>query len=194
MFKGLLDFLGRISGYKQQYEQYRELYRDAASDLIQCSQEKAKLAKDIEQLKLLVPHPSPPDVPYAIEKDSVWIQAALEDLDADIVRLPLDGKYVLTNKESFLDIIAWDWVDSWEWIKDRFDCENHAIAFKSHVDLYFGLNQVGVVLDYKAGHAYNLVIFPSGEVMLLEPQSDQLFYWEDAAAIVYVLKGSYVLI
>ena len=194
MFKGLLDFLGTVSGYKQLYEQYRESYRDTAANLIQCSDERTKLKKDIGQLELLVPHPSPPDVPYAIEKDSVWIQAVLEDLDADIVRLPLDGKYVLTNKESFLEIVAWDWVDSWDWLKDKFDCENFAFLFKSHVDLYFGLNQVGVVLDYKAGHAYNLVIFPNGKVMLFEPQADQLFYWEDAAAILYILQDSYVLI
>jgi len=188
------DFLGTISGYKQLSEQYEELYRDAADYLMQCSHEKAELKEIIRQLELLVPHPPPPKIDYIVEKDSVWIQQCLDNLGADVIRLPLDGKYCLTNQSNFLNIVAWDWVDSWGWIKDVFDCENHAIAFKSHIDRYFRLNQVGIVIDYEAGHGYNLVVFPNGKVMLFEPQADHLFVWADAHAVLYVLKNAFVLI
>ena len=145
-------------------------------------------------LAKLNPRPPAPEVSYVVKKDSIWVHECLFNLEPSIVRLSLDATYLLTDKDSFLDIVAWDWVDSWLWVKDKFDCENHAIAFKSHVDRYFGLNQVGIVIDYKAGHGYNLVVFPDGEVLLFEPQNDSLFMWDDIHAILYALKDAFVLI
>jgi len=179
------DFLGTISGYKQMYE-------SALAEIDILVWELNQANATIRKLREIAPHPVPPEITYIVEQDSVWVQQQLEKLGANITRLPLDGKYRLTDKNTFLDIIAWDWVDSWEWVKDVFDCENHAIAFKAHVDRYFGLNQVGIVIDYQAGHAYNLVIFPDGKVMLFEPQSDQLFVWQED--MVYILKDAFVLI
>ena len=128
-----------------------------------------------------------------MEKNSTWVQQCLSKLEPSIIRLPLDGKYWLTNQSNFLNIVAWDWVDSKKYLVEVFDCENFAIAFKAHVDWYFGLNQVGIVIDYEAEHGYNLVIFPDGKVMLFEPQNDQLFVWANRAA-QYILKNAFVLI
>ena len=153
-----------------------------------------KLEKQNEQLKLLVPRPTPPEIDYVVEKDTLWVQSVLMGLSANLLRLPLDGKYRLTDKDNFLDIIAWDWIDSRKYVSEVFDCENFAIAFKSHVDEFFGLNQVGIVIDYKAGHSYNLVVFPDGKVMLIEPQADQLFYWVGEEAQMYIFKESIVII
>lgn len=137
-------------------------------------------------------HPSPPKITVIKEKDSPWIDSCLAPLK--VVRLPLDGRYRLTDQANFLNIVAWDWIDLWHYLKDFFDCENYAIAFKAHVDEYFGLNQVGVVIDYKSMHAYNLVAFPDSNVMLLEPQNDNLFCWTDRSLIIYALTGAFVLI
>lgn len=194
MINNIRDFLGYISGYKQLCEQYHELYQDAADDLVQCSHEKAELNEVIIQLKLLAARPLPPKVTYIRNKDSAWIQQVIDNLGVGIIRLPLDGKYRLTNESNFVEIIAWDWLDSEKYQSEIFDCENFAIAFKSHVDYYFGLNQVGIVIDYKSGHAYNLVIYPDGDVSVLEPQGDALYVWEKRPAPFYTMEGAIVLI
>lgn len=137
-------------------------------------------------------HPPPPKITVIKEKDSPWVAACLAPLQ--VAHLPLDGKYRLTDQNNFLNIVSWDWVDSRPYIKDVFDCENYAIAFKSRIDEYFSLNQVGIVIDYKSMHAYNLVIFPDENVMLLEPQSDNLFVWTSRSLILYALTGAFVLI
>jgi len=153
--------------------------------------EKLKEAKDT--LAQLSHRPPPPEITFIEERDTIWIQQSLFNLEPSIVRLPLDGKYRLTNQNNFLNIVAWDWVDSKKYTTDIFDCENFAITFKAHVDWYFGLNQVGIVIDYEAGHGYNLVVFPDGKVMLLEPQNDNLFVWPNLANM-YILKNAFVLI
>ena len=87
-------------------------------------------------------------------------------LGADIIRLPLGPEFALTDKSTFIDFIAWDWVDSFEYHK-FYRCGNFAISFKASADQW-GVNQVGLVLDYQSGHAYNIVVFPDGNVMLLD--------------------------
>jgi hypothetical protein len=153
-----------------------------------------KLTEANNILRQLSPHPPPPEVTSVEERDSLWVQQRLDSLEANIIRLPLDCKYKLTNQTNFLNVVAWDWVDSRKYLSEVFDCENFAIAFKSHVDWQFGLNQVGIVIDYAAGHGYNLAIFPDGKVMLFEPQNDSLFVWANAHAVLYVLKNAFVLI
>jgi hypothetical protein len=137
-------------------------------------------------------HPAPPKITVIKEKDTAWIDSCLAPLK--VVRLPLDGQYRLTDQNNFLNIVSWDWIDSRQYVKDVFDCENYAIAFKSRIDELFSLNQVGIVIDYKSMHGYNLVVFPDTNVMLLEPQTDELFIWTDRRLIFYALTGAYVLI
>ena len=137
-------------------------------------------------------HPSPPKITVIKEKDSPWIDLCLAPLK--VVRLPLDGRYRLTDQNNFLNIVSWDWLDSRQYVKDVFDCENYAIAFKSRIDELFSLNQVGIVIDYKSMHSYNLVVFPDSNVMLLEPQNDNLFIWTSRTLVFYSLTGAFVLI
>jgi len=146
----------------------------------------------IRQLELLVPRPPPPEITNIIEKDTYWVQGVIAKLKADIVRLPLGIEFRLTDKNTFIDFIAWNWVDSYEYHK-FYRCGNFSIAFKADADKW-GVNQVGIVLDYESSHAYNLVIFPDGKVMLIEPQSDNLFYWQEHAPQFYNLKGAAVII
>lgn len=152
-----------------------------------------KLSEARDLLVAYSPHPAPPELGIITQKDTAWLQTCLMKLEPSIVRLPLDGTYRLVSQRDFLNIVAWDWVDSRKYAAEIFDCENFAITFKAHVDWYFGLNQVGVVIDYQAGHGYNLVVFPDGKVMLLEPQNDNLFVWANLASL-YVLKGAFVLL
>jgi hypothetical protein len=154
--------------------------------------EKLNESKAILDKVLKSHHPSPPKISVVKEKDSPWIDSCLAPLK--VVRLPLDGQYRLTDQNNFLNIVSWDWIDSRQYVTDVFDCENYAIAFKSRIDEYFGLNQVGIVIDYKSMHGYNLVVFPDANVMLLEPQNDKLFIWTSRSLVFYALEGAFVLI
>jgi len=167
--------------------------------LLTCQQDKEMMAlalaeekEAVRRLKLMIPRPPPPKLDYIVEKDTIWVQETLVALGADIVRLPLGREFQLTDKDTFVDFIAWDWVDSFEYHK-FYRCGNFAVSFKASADQW-GVNQVGIVLDYKSGHAYNLVVFPDGKVMLLEPQSDNLFIWEEHAPQFYNLRGAVVVI
>ena len=41
------------------------------------------------------------------------------------------------------------------------------------MDRRFHLNNVGLVVDYSGGHAYNCVVFSDGTAELFEPQGDR---------------------
>ena len=146
----------------------------------------------IRHLELLVPRPPSPELRNTIEKDTVWVQSILMGLGAEIIRLPLGPEFRLVDKDTFIDFIAWDWVDSFEYHK-FYRCGNFTVSFKASADQW-GVNQVGIVLDYQSSHAYNIVVFPNGKVMLLEPQSDNLFYWQEHAPQFYPLEGAVVVI
>lgn len=169
--------------------------------LRECSNAKAKLEDDlanaeetIRQLELMVPYPTPPKIDLISQTTSAFIQQVLDSMNMGIVRLPLDATYYMTNQSNFLNIVAWDWTDRVNYIKEKFDCENFAILFKAIVDLYFNLNQVAVIIDYQSGHGYNLVIYPNGKAQVLEPQSDALYVWTKRPEAFYSLKGAIALI
>ena len=151
-----------------------------------------KLKLKLERLKTLISPSPPPIISVVEERDDTWIVQCLEGLK--LIRFPLDGHYWLTDQNNFLNIVAWDWVDKKQYIVDRYDCENYAFSFKAHIDRFFGLNQVGIVLDYESGHGYNLVIFPSGNVMLYEPQSDSLFFIPERNKQLYALENATLLL
>ena len=180
---------------------YKQLYEEERAGRLACLQAKGEVelaladAKEvIRQLELIVPRPVPPKVDLIAQKDTAWVQQVIDGMNLGIVRLPLDQTYYLTNQSNFLNIVAWDWVDTLDYIKEKHDCENFAFLFKSHIDTYFQLNQVGLVIDYKSGHAYNLVIYPNGKVMVLEPQSDVLTFYPQRLKDFYSLKEAIVLI
>jgi hypothetical protein len=188
------DFLGDLSGYKQLYEAASlELY-EARTTIADLSKELAEAKETIRQLELLVPRPPPPVLGYVIQKDTAWVQHQLDAMKLGLIRLPLDATYYLTNQSSFLNIVAWDWTDTLPYVKERFDCENFALLFKAHVDLHFHLNQVAVIIDYKSGHGYNLVIYPDGNKQVLEPQSDGLYVWTKRCQTFYSLQGAIALV
>lgn len=147
----------------------------------------------IRQLELLSPHPKPSPIEVVYQKDSAWVNQMLAPLN--VHRMPLDANFWLCSTKDFMKIIAWDWIDSIDYWRERFDCEDFAALFKAHVALYFGLNNVAQVVDYDMGHSYNLILlgYPTDKVLLFEPQSDGIWLW-DARPSNYNLQGSYVLI
>ena len=108
----------------------------------------------------------------------------------------LDSLYTSTSLDEFKKIVSWDWTDHLRYEIDIFDCENFAFYFASRVARMFGINTVGIVLDYSSGHAYNLVVVKDDQGarwMLYEPQSDELFTYEQRNQSLYSMK-QYVLL
>ena len=186
------DFLGDLSGYKLKYERCSANYAECSSDLKDVGSRLIKAENTIKQPELLVPRPAPPELENTVEKDSAWVDRVLAKMEAKVIRLPLGPEFRLVDKDTFIDFIAWDWIDSFEYHK-FYRCGNFTISFKASADQW-GVNQVGIVLDYVSGHAYNIVVFPDGKVMLLEPQTDNLFCWQEHAPQFYNLKGAVVII
>ena len=114
--------------------------------------------------------------------------------------LRLDGTYYTTDLDTWRKIIEWDWSDTRRYVIDRFDCNSFAMYFKTRVALDFGLNAVAVVLDYSAGHAYNIIVFYSKSAsrfswLLYEPQTDALFRFEERDRSLYGMEpGGWVLL
>jgi hypothetical protein len=113
-----------------------------------------------------------------------------------IAWLPLDGTYYATDLETFKKIIEWDWTDTRKYLVDTFDCDKFAMYFKARVSIDFGINAIGVILDYSSEHAYNLVIVKDSQGVrwyLYEPQTDKLFTYDQRDQSLYAMK-QYVLL
>ena len=98
--------------------------------------------------------------------------------------LPLDGRYYVPTLETFKKMVEWDWTDAKKYELDRFDCDKYAVTFKARMAFEFGVNSIGVVVDYDGGHAYNVVVVWNEEknmydAWLFEPQTDALFKYKD---------------
>jgi len=188
------DFLGDLSGYKLKYERCSTNFAECSSNLKDIGSKLIEAENTIRQLELLVPRPAPPKIDYIAERDTAWIQAQLNGMGLEIIRLPLDGNYRLTNRKNFANVVAWDITDRLEYVRDFFDCDKFAMLFKVMVNLIFQLTQVADVIDYKSGHSYNLILFPDSEPMVFEPQSDGMYMWTKRLTDFYSLQGAIALI
>lgn len=109
--------------------------------------------------------------------------------------LRLDIAYYGVDLETFMKIVVWDWTDTKKYILDKFDCDKYAIYFKARMALDFGINALGVVLDYSSGHAYNVVIFTDvDEPILFEPQNDKLIKVDERNLRYYKLEDYYLIL
>lgn len=101
------------------------------------------------------------------------------------VKLYLDRKYWIPDTLELPDLIA-EWKEKKRtYVKDRFDCEDFARAFKCFM-AENGVNSVGYVLDWLSKHIYNLVVI-SGEVYIFEPQTAELISMYDRSFRYYSL-------
>lgn len=87
-------------------------------------------------------------------------------------RIPLDGVYWTVSRDDMHAIVDHDPVDEREYKLHEFDCENFAMTLKMAVARAYGVNTLGVVVDWTAEHAYNVALYDDGEMEFLEPQTD----------------------
>ena len=146
----------------------------------------------IERLK-------PPEILGIEEKTGEWMAEVLKEgevnpvtkLRKNIDRYPLDAKYWVCDREEFNKIVKWDWTDNKKYVAEKYDCDNFAFSFKAMVDRRFGVNNVGLVIDYSGGHAYNIIVFNDGTVRLFEPQTDK---WPRLGTGMYKFEEGKILI
>lgn len=110
------------------------------------------------------------------ERSGQWMQdtlaAAIPKFGDGVKRWPLDAKYWLCSQDDMAAIIQADFTDAKPYWAERYDCENFAFTFKALVDRVYGLNQVGLVIDW-CGHGYNVIVFADGDCWFFEPMNDQ---------------------
>lgn len=102
------------------------------------------------------------------------LAAAVPRWGKGVTRLPLDGTYYLTTEAAIRDVVAADLTDWLQYTEGAYDCENYALALAGKFQEAYGVNGVGVVVDWSANpaHAYNVVVAADGTVRFVEPQSD----------------------
>jgi len=103
----------------------------------------------------------------------------------------LDTKFWTCNEADWKKIIAYDWTDEKKYVTEQYDCDNFAFNFKARVARKFGVNSVGLVIDYSGGHAYNLIVFSDGTWKIFEPQSDR---WPTLGTGQYKFEDGFILI
>jgi hypothetical protein len=141
--------------------------------------------------------------PFKVNRVALTYQelnAVINDLKSKggmIAWLPLDGTYYATDLETLKKIIDWDWTDTRKYLVDTFDCDKFAMYFKARVSIDFGINAIGVILDYSSAHAYNLVIVKYSQGVryyLFEPQNDSIFTYEQRDQSFYAMKQYIMLL
>jgi len=95
-----------------------------------------------------------------------------------------DKKYMVIDWEVMRDIIAFSWVDREKYLVDNFDCDDFALAFKSHLAEVYKVNSIalskGVKVyipskDKEVYHRCNLILATDKGVLkayIFEAQSD----------------------
>ena len=93
----------------------------------------------------------------------------------------LDTKYRAVSLEVWRLIVAYNGVDREKYTSEFFDCDNFATCLAGDVAQRWGINGIGVVLDFSAAHAYNCALTVDTEdrnalkIIVIEPQTDHLF-------------------
>ena len=135
------------------------------------------------------------------EKNGFFVRSCISQFGLDYANkknitynmeiLSLDKKYLVTNLKDMKKIIEWDWTDNKKYVAEKYDCDNFAFSFKAMVDRRFGVNNVGLVIDYSGGHAYNIIVFNDGAVRIFEPQTDR---WPRLGTGLYKFENGKILI
>ena len=94
------------------------------------------------------------------------------------------------------EVIKKDHSEKKKYYADKFDCDSFSFMFITHLASKYGVNGVGIVLDFSGAHAYNFVVYPrkKDNLRLFEPQNDSLFKVKKRKKKFYPLETALVLI
>ena len=109
-----------------------------------------------------------------VEIDASVVRAALRALLPNLTHHQLDLKVMACSQADFMKFLAWDWTNSFKpYVAETWDCDDFGFYLAARCR-QFGLNAVGYVIDYSAGHAYNVCVFRDCSASIWEPQNDKV--------------------
>jgi hypothetical protein len=119
------------------------------------------------------------------------LRKLLPHYPADMPRLAMDGNYMACTQADFMRFLAWDWTNTYKpYLLETWDCDDFAWYLAARCR-QFDLNAVGMVIDYSAGHAYNVVVFKDGTASIWEPQNDHVV---QPGTGIYLAQRGYVIL
>jgi hypothetical protein len=94
-----------------------------------------------------------------------------------------DSRYRLMTREQLIELLKNDKTDQHTWIEEDWDCDNFAEVLDGNIDELtypqgFAFGQLWFFTN-TFGHAINFAILDTRELVLIEPQQDEIFTWED---------------
>lgn len=103
--------------------------------------------------------------------DIEFVNKALESQHGDWQHTHSDGTYFAPSQKDVSKLLTrFKWIAFLPYRYDTFDCEQYARLFKCLLALRYGVSSVAVVTDYKARHAYNVIVTAEGDAVYVEPQ------------------------
>jgi hypothetical protein len=94
-----------------------------------------------------------------------------------------DERYRLMTKEQLLNLLKQDKTDQYTWVEEDWDCDNFAEVLDGNIDEMtypqgYAFGQLWFFTN-TFGHAINFAILDTKELILIEPQNDEIFTWEN---------------
>ena len=100
---------------------------------------------------------------------------AYDGSDVPIKVYRSDGEYFLpATKDDMEEARVFNPYQYLPYRPERFDCEDYASAYAVFASFLFGTNGVGVMYDYTADHAYNVIVYSDGSIEVYEPQTGEV--------------------
>jgi hypothetical protein len=94
-----------------------------------------------------------------------------------------DSRYRLMTRDQLISLLKQDKTDQHSWIEEDWDCDNFAEVLDGNIDemTYPEGYAFGQLWFYTNtfGHAINFAILDTRELVLIEPQNDEIFTWQD---------------
>ena len=100
---------------------------------------------------------------------------AVADIPANYRRIVVDSKYRVPSVVGYQAMLRHIHTAQFKYAPKIFDCDDFSRVFQSFANVFFGVNGVGVVLNFGEKHAYNIVFYYKGVHLLysiVEPQAD----------------------
>jgi hypothetical protein len=94
-----------------------------------------------------------------------------------------DERYRLMKKDMLINLLKKDKTDQYQWIEEDWDCDNFAEVLDGNIDELtypkgYAFGQLWFFTN-TFGHAINFAILDTKDIVLIEPQNDEIFTWND---------------
>jgi hypothetical protein len=138
-----------------------------------------------------------PRVDITDKKLNEALSNAIPDYGEAIRRTTLDADYYAAEDSEQVQKAIENTAHGYVYETDVFDCENFAMLAASQMGSRYGINTVGVVVDWSAPttHAYNVVVYGDSSVEFVDPQNGKWFTepWEQTEDLYDLRRGRIIL-